>query len=88
MLQPTMTGQTHDMHLQANEESTQEYSNDVARYWVQMMQAVKERFHLDAQKVTSKVARKKRHKNFLVTYSLTKGLKKFKSKGYNAAKGE
>ena len=84
LLQPSMTGQTHDMHLQTSEESAQEYSNDVARYWVQMMQAVKERFQVDARKVT----RKKRHKNFLVTYSLTKGLKKFKQKGFDAAKGE
>mgnify|MGYP001790741643 FL=1 len=48
------------------------------------MQALKERFHVD----TRKVARKKRHKSFLVTYSLTKGIKKFKKKGYDAAKGE
>ena len=32
--------------------------------------------------------RKKRHKNFLVTYSLNKGIKKFKQKGYDAAKGD
>ena len=48
------------------------------------MQALKERFHVN----TRKVVRKKRHKSFLVTHSLTKGIKKFKKKGYDAAKGE
>ena len=86
MLEPTYKGQSYDaqMHLQTEEANAEEYSNEIARYWVQMMQAVKERFILQARKVT----RKKAHKNFLVTYSLNKGLKKFKQKGFDAAKGE
>ena len=48
------------------------------------MQAAQERFQVDAQRNTGK----DKHKNFLVTYSLNKGLKKFKQKGFDAAKGE
>ena len=81
-----MKGKSYDdqVHLQTSEESATEYSQDVARYWVQMMQAAQERFQVDARRITGK----KRHKNFLVTYSLNKGLKKFQQKGFNATKGE
>ena len=81
-----MKGQSHSetMHLQVPEESAEEYTNETARYWVSMLQAIKERFTTQ----TRKVARKKQHHSYLVTYSLNKGLKKFKRKGFDAAKNE
>ena len=44
-LQPTMKGQSHSesMHLQVPEEAAEEYTNETARCWVSMLQAIKER---------------------------------------------
>ena len=51
-LQPTMKGQSHSesMHLQVPEESAEEYTNETARHWVSMLQAIKERFTTQARK--------------------------------------
>ena len=65
MMEPTMTGQTHNERqmfqgLTVDESQATEYTKDVAQYAA----------------------------NFLVTYSLKQGLKKYQDKGYKSAKKE
>ena len=89
VLEPTMRGQIHGsrsnhQHLQVPEVEATEYDEDIARYAVSLLQALKERTF----RSKARLPRKKRQGCFLVTYSLQKGIKKFKRKGFDAAKGE
>ena len=65
------------------EEAT-EYKTELAQYAVSLLQALKHRTSLTKEKSPQD----KREGCFLVTYSLQKGIKKFKQPGYDAAKGE
>ena len=77
-------GGTAANYLQTDEAEAEQYEWDIARYAVNLLQAFKERTRMTARKIP----RKKQKACYLVTYSLQKGLKKFKSRGFNAAKGE
>ena len=81
---PQYNPSTGGNYLQVDESEAENYEWDIARYAVNLLQAFKERTHVAARKI----ARKKKKACFLVTYSLQKGLKKFKAQGFDAAKGE
>ena len=82
MFSPQMKGQTHDKqtHIMVDESQAIEYDRDVAQYAANFLTALQNRI------VRSKP--KQKGNSFLVTYSLKKGLEKFKDQGYNAARGE
>ena len=83
-LNPSMKGQSYDsppqMHLQVPEEEAETYTVDMAKYAVMLLQSLREKIN--------KKPNKPELQQHLVNYSLQKGLKKFKEKGYEAALGE
>ena len=82
-LVPTMTGKSHEdsqVHLIIPEEEAQVYEPEFARYAVMLLQHIKEKVNMTRPKP--------KLQSHLVNYSLKKGLKKFGSKGYDAALGE
>ena len=89
ILSPTTKGQSHGTrqnHLitdATDEDATETYDEDAARYVANFLQMAK----------NGGIKRNKReHPNkkgcHLITYSLQKGIKKFQRKGFDAAKGE
>ena len=85
LIQPSMRGQSYDdqVHLQTSEESATECSQDVARYWVQMMQAAQERFQVDARRITGK----KRHKKFPGDLQPKQRVKEVSTEGFRCSEG-
>ena len=81
---PKMTGKSHDQqtHIMVDESQATEYDKDVAQYAANFLTALQNRV------IRSKPKPTKKGNSFLVTYSLKKGLEKFKDKGYQAARGE
>ena len=83
-LNPSMRGQSYDsppqMHLQVPEEEAETYTVDMAKYAVMLLQSLREKIN--------KKPNKPELQQHLVNYSLQKGLKKFKEKGYEAALGK
>ena len=86
-MSPTTSGQSHGTrvynHLIVDEQEATEYDLDLARYATQFLMMAK----------LGQVSRNKtRHPSkqgcFLITYSLQKGIKKFKRQGFDAAKDE
>ena len=74
-----MKGQTYDskplhQHLIINEDEATEYTNETAKYMVSLMQAIKERGI-----TSSKTKHPTKQHSHLITYSLNKGIKKFKT---------
>jgi hypothetical protein len=84
MFSPQMKGQSHDKqtHIMVDESQAIEYDRDVAQYAANFLTALQNRIERSKPKKTEK------GNSFLVTYSLKKGLEKFKDKGYKAARGE
>ncbi len=78
-LQPTMTGQSHDLqqHLIIAEEDAHEYEADLASVAVNLLHTFKQKYDPIIPKTT-------KHSH-VITYSLKKGIEKFQTRGYNAA---
>ena len=85
ILQPTMKGQTHSssrqQHLHVSEEQAIEYDDDIAQYAAMLLQSLQEGVKVKSKKPSRKA-------NLLVNYSLGQGIKKFRHRGFDAAKGE
>ena len=82
VMQPSMTGQTYShstpqMHLMVPENEASEYGTDAAQYAANLLHMLRYRHSVQ----------QKAHQ-FLITYSLQKGIKKFGSKGYQSALNE
>ena len=71
-------------HLQVPEVECEEHDMDMANHAVSLPQVLKQRVSMTSRKPP----RKKQKQCHLVTHSLTKGIKKFKHRGCDAAKGE
>ena len=81
---PQMKGQSHDqVHLQINESEATEYETDVAQYAVNLLMQMR-----DCTNTSKPWTRSSTWKNFLITYSLKKGIEKFKERGYESARKE
>ena len=82
VMQPSMTGQTYShstpqMHLMVPENEASEYGTDAAQYAANLLHMLRYKHSVQ----------KKAHQ-FLITYSLQKGIKKFGTKGYQSALNE
>ena len=87
VMQPTMKGQTYEttnlhQHLHVEEEAATEYTPEIAQYAANLMTMLRHRVDTNRKQHPVKKG------CFLVTYSLKKGIEKFKDKGYESAKGE
>ena len=92
ILQPTMKGQTHgstrQQHLHIPEEQAVEYDEDIARYATMLLQSLQDGVKFESKQPTNKSKQGKVKANLLVNYSLDQGIRKFKRRGFDAAKGE
>ena len=93
LLQPTMKGQSHgssrlQQHLHVPEEQAVEYDKDIARYAVMLLLTLQHGGKIKFKKPAGNHKRAKLKANLLVNYSLDQGIRKFKRRGFDAAKGE
>ena len=87
ILKPTMSGQTHEtsvpqVHLTVPEEHAELYDEELAQVFVGLLTTGLDKLK---KSVKQHPTQKDCH---VVTYSLNKGIKKFKERGYDSAKSE
>ena len=92
MLEPTMKGQTHgssrQQHLFIPEEQAVEYDKDIARYAAMLLLSLQHGAKIKFKRPAGNHKRAKLKANLLVNYSLDQGIRKFKHRGFDAAKGK